>query len=1167
MSIDEMEQVPDGLFEQKDVATPADDTVQWRAALLQLVNWGGFSGLTTVPLRGDATMISGASGVGKSTILDAYTALMMPSDTKFNGASNDAVAGRARGVGQRNLLSYLRGAVDVVDDPRTGRPVEKLLRGKGSDTWGAIAMTFVNDQGGRFTALRTYYVPRRAARSADVQMQVATHEGALALDTLEAAVPERFHANTLKKLFPGIRVHRTYAEFAAVLHARLGIGANGDGAKALRLLARIQAGNQVRSVDELYKDMVLERPATFAAADRAIEHFDDLDMAHSAMRTEEQKLELLGPITGLHERRTTATRRLAELDSYGVTLAGDTPIRLWLLRTHLRLIEAAVAANRADRSSTAAELAATTSEERALLAQLEAAKEAHRAAGGSTVQALALSLEQEQVVREDRLGRRAALQERMLPLIETTDADAPDVDAALMSIEAFSVLQLHARQWLAGWQHDQDRIRTERDAALRRQFPLSERRAELRSERASLESRAGRVPARMHELRAQVAEASGLDLDDLPFVAELIDVAAEETRWRPAIEIVLGASARLMLVPLDRLEAFSAAIDGLRLRGRLTFEGVELGLPQIGPGDPQRVAGKLLFKDSPFSGWVQAHLDDPVRNALCVESADGLSGPGLRVTTAGQTRNGRRGTHGRNDARNIIGFSNTDAIAEIDAELATLEEQLEAISADVAEADRRTRVLEHQKSSYDAVATARFDDLDVEGSDRRIEELERRRAEILDADNQLQTLEAQINDLDARVEQTRRARYGVEQRQRDLNTTHAELVDSEDLVTDRLEAIESKGQVVLTDEQDAALAADFAAAAAPADPDDLHRFPETSQRLSERLRVAVGDAEAEIKRVDEDLAQIFRVYKFHWESPNLGMTADSYPDYARILEEIRGKGLAERRSEWRRRLTEWSGQDLVPLVGAMAASIEEIEDRLDPINAILRRLEFGASRDRLRIRLRRLAPAHVQAFMKDLRALSSGSTTDLGEEALEKRFAELSRFMQQLRKPSQTGDAAAATTDRERLLDVRRHVEISAERYDHLTGELRATYRTLGEKSGGESQELVAFIVGSALRFRLGDEMRSRPRFAPVFLDEGFVKADSEFAGRAVQAWRGLGFQLIVGVPLDKVTGLEPHMDELLAITKSSTTHQSWITSITDADNQTTVSAAPKHEGLTPGPA
>lgn len=1150
MSIDEIEQTTavDGLFERSDVVTPADDTMQWRAALLQMVNWGGFGGLTVVPLRGDATMISGASGVGKSTILDAYTALMMPSDTKFNGASNDAVAGRARSAGQRNLLSYLRGAVDVVDDPRTGRPVEKLLRGKGSDTWGAIAMTFVNDQGGRFTVLRTYYVPRRATRSADVQMQLATQDGALPLDTLEVAVPERFHANTLKKLYPGIRVHRTYAELAAVLHARLGIGANGDGAKALRLLARIQAGNQVRSVDELYKDMVLERPSTFAAADRAIEHFDDLDTAHSAMRTEEQKLELLAPITDLHDRKVAATRRLAELDSYGVTRDGDTPLRMWLLRTHLRLIESAVVGNRADRASAADELDTTTSAERTYLADLEAAKESHRAAGGSTLQSLALSLEQEQVVREDRLRRRQVLQERLLPLVDATDAQAPDVEAALMSSESFAVLQMHAQQWLAGFPREQERIRRERDAALRDQFPLSQRQAELRRERTSLESRAGRVPARMDELRAEVAQASGLGVDELPFVAELVDVAPDEARWRTAIETVLGASARMMLVPLDRLEGFAAAIDGLRLRGRLTFEGVELDLPDLGPADPERVAGKLVFQDSPFSGWVQAHVGETSRNALCVESADGLAGSGFRVTLAGQTRNGRRGAHGRTDTRSIIGFSNADAIAEVDAELAELEERLDGVGAEVAQLDQRSRVLEQQRTSYDVVAAARFDDLDVDGSDRRIADLARRRTEILESDDGLQALEAQIVDLTARLEETRRARYAAEQRQRELNAVHGDLVDSEDVVKDRLQAMEDAGHVVLSPDQAAALAVDFAAAASPADPDDLDRFAESSQRLAERLRTAVGDAEAEVRRIDDDLAQVFRVYKLQWGSPNLGATADSYPDYARILDDIRGEGLAARRAEWRRRLTEWSGQDLVPLVGAMAASVEEIEDRLEPINAILRRLEFGASGDRLRIRLRRLAPAHVQTFMKDLRTLSSGADTDMGEEALEKRFAELSRFMQQLRRPSQLGDAATSLTDRERLLDVRRHVEISAERYDHTTGELRATYRTLGEKSGGESQELVAFIVGSALRFRLGDEMRSRPRFAPVFLDEGFVKADSEFAGRAVQAWRGLGFQLIVGVPLDKVTGLEPHMDELLAITKNSTTHQSWITPITDAE-------------------
>src|SRR3546814_18784383 len=117
--------------------------------------------------------------------------------------------------------------------------------------------------------------------------------------------------------------------------------------------------------------------------------------------------------------------------------------------------------------------------------------------------------------------------------------------------------------------------------------------------------------------------------------------------------------------------------------------------------------------------------------------------------------------------------------------------------------------------------------------------------------------------------------------------------------------------------------------------------------------------------------------------------------------------------------------------------------------------------------------------------------------------------MTQLRKP----EHAVGVSERGRLLDVRRHVEISAERFDHVTGELKATYRTLGEKSGGESQELVAFIVGSALRFRLGDERRSRPRFAPFFLDEGFVKADTDVAGRTGRAGRGLCGQLLAGGP------------------------------------------------------
>ena len=48
---------------------------QWIAESMQMVNWGGFHGHTLIELDPEATLLSGASGSGKSTILDAYLAL------------------------------------------------------------------------------------------------------------------------------------------------------------------------------------------------------------------------------------------------------------------------------------------------------------------------------------------------------------------------------------------------------------------------------------------------------------------------------------------------------------------------------------------------------------------------------------------------------------------------------------------------------------------------------------------------------------------------------------------------------------------------------------------------------------------------------------------------------------------------------------------------------------------------------------------------------------------------------------------------------------------------------------------------------------------------------------------------------------------------------------
>ncbi len=1109
-------------------------TLQWKAETFQLVNWGGFEGRVHFNFHPGATLISGASGTGKSTLLDAYIALMMPSDTPFNGASNDAVGGRARSDTQRNLLSYLRGKIDTGADAATGREVDQILRGKGTATWGAVGMTFIDDHGRRFTAFRVYLVPARATRSGEIVMRMATCEGSLDLADLQTVAGQSFAPQALKSAFPGVHTHETYSSFATQLYTRLGIGANGDGAKALRLLVRIQSGHRIRTVDELYKEMVLERPATYEAADRALSHFDDLEAAYLAMQDEKRKADMLSPIVDLHTTMRNAEAEITTLDTFGITAAGDTPITLWSLLTERRLLDTADEANRAARVSNADELRTARKAELDKDAELTEARQQHRDNGGATLEALGISIDAAVQERDVRRSRRQVLQGNIVTLA-----------APLVTRAEFDELRATGASFLAGADGELKALRERRDAIVREQVPLLAERTSLREEKVSLSGRAGRVPKHLDDMRAQAAAAAGMSTDDLPFVAELLDIDPAHTQWRLAIETVLGASARTMLVPLDRLNAFSRAIDPLRLRGRLNFEGAPHLPPTDFHADPHTIAGKLLFKDSPYQRWVQQHVSEPNRNAMCVHGADGLNGPGYRVTIAGQTRQGRRGSHGRSDTSNIIGFSSADSIAEIDARLLELEAALEAIGGRIAVEDGRLAEFDRLRSAYAALQSITWDDIDDAASDDRIEELRRRRQEILDTDDTLRALEAHIKHLEGELEGARSRKYGLQRTADDLTAEQAELVDAQDKVTDSLIRIEDEGRITLDDGQRARLDAEFIAAVGPGDPDSRKDFGLNLRRLQERLAGALTTARNDAERARADLVRIFVAYKDAWEDPNLGSTVASYNDYAEILNSILSTGLHERRTQWRKRLTQWSGQDLVPLAGAMDASVEEIEDRLDPINSILASLPFGANRDRLRIRLRRLSHDHVTAFRKQLRTYSSSATKDLPEDQLETRFKDLQRFMAQMRRRDDPR-AVPDLSDRDRLLDVRKHVEITAERYDG-SGTLLSVHSSLGGKSGGESQELVAFIVGAALRFRLGDEARERPRFAPVFLDEGFIKADAEFAGRAVEAWKGLGFQLIVGAPLDKVTALDPHMDELLAITKNTKTHYSFVHRLRDA--------------------
>ncbi len=636
--------------------------------------------------------------------------------------------------------------------------------------------------------------------------------------------------------------------------------------------------------------------------------------------------------------------------------------------------------------------------------------------------------------------------------------------------------------------------------------------------------RAGRMDPRLHEVRVRIAAEAGLVPEDLPFLGELIEVRPEEARWRGAIETVLHGTARLMLIDADRLEEISRIIDPLRLEHRINFTGVDLAAAHPeGNADPAWISGKLAYKDSPFTGWIRSRISADGTDALCVDSPEQLRGPGQRVTIHAQTRSGMRGAHGGR-IRHVIGFTNTERLAEIEARLGEIDTVLEELDRKRRKIAEEITRLGRERDAHRTVESTVWRDIDPDGIAAEAQGLRDRRREILASDDALKKLRAELEQTRAALTEAEIEERVNRQQAADLDTAYAALIARRDKGYTEIQRLTGQAGITITAEQKLLLEREHAAVA---DVTDLDGFTVGVRRLAAHLTAAHTAALGRAQAATDALEAVFQRYQDHYKDPNLSASVENYPAFKAILDGIVTTGLHERRAEWTRKLTIWSGQDLVPLAGSFGDAVAEIEDRLRPINTILSKLPFGARRERLRIDLRHLTREDVRRFRKELNALARLDVEGSDDANVQKVFDRLKAFMLQL------GTDAAGKATRDHLLDVRRHIEITAVAYDS-DGRDRATFAALGGKSGGESRELVAFIVGAALRFQLGDDENVRPRFAPVFLDEGFVKADGEFTGRSVMAWKGLGFQLLVGAPYDKFTSLEPHADLVLHMSKSA---------------------------------
>ena len=1067
---------------------------QWRLTHVQVSNWGTFHGTHDLAISPKGFFLTGGPGTGKSTLLDAISALLTPPRTlQFNAAASDA--GPARSKYRRTVASYVRGAWAMHYDQATGEFSQEVLREK--TTLSVITLRYSDGQGGTVQLSRLLLLHAGHSADSDVKSLYVIARKPLDVSDLRQFVSTQIEGKALEAAHPGTETFRQFREYRAAFCQVLGI----PDEKALGLLHKIQSAKELGDVNGLLRDYMLDAPRTFELADQALANFHNLSEVYEALVTAREQRDLLRGLREDHENWTAMRTRGAELvdrrsdiDVYAaqhlVRLIGDEEQRLQLERDRM--------------GAQQRRLTQDVAEARADLAQL---KEQRRRAGGGEIDDWKQQIAGLEVERERRRERGTEFAAQLA----TVELGTPVSEDVFLSLQRDVTAR---REALEAQEKDSDTARWDAEAAVR---DLATKLENTRQELKSLTSRASNLHSEDVALRDAIAAEVGIAPTELPFAAELLQVRAGEEEWTAAAEQALRGLARSILVPERAYRDVAAVIDRTKLRRRISYNRVNTDLRRPAKNiDERSLAAKLDVKDGEFHAWLSHEIASRM-DYTCAETLEEFTRLSRAVLRSGQikhsaTRHEKNADRQINDRSQwVLGFDNRAKRSVFEAERTRAEQALfeaQARRTDV-EAERRRR-REHLYA-LQAISAVAWDDIDAASVARRIANLRDMVRAAEDGSAALTELARQIDDVEQAI-------ADADEELLEVVRTAGKLGEQAERAAERL--AQARGRLAersLTPEVEAELAERFAAIAPTL---VLSTIDQVTKDASATLDAELMDLTRRTSRAEEDMRTAMREFARRWpaQAGDTDTSLDAAADFLAILQRIEEEKLPEVEDRFFEFFTGNTLGDVQALATAIAREPAEIRKRLQRINALLAQVEFHAGRY-LQLSMR---PVHLAALDEFKRALEDAvvdtTQNDISRdrELAEQRFLSL-RHLMDLISAARTKDDQVSRA----ILDVRRHVHFHAEEVD-TEGTVVHAHESGGPLSGGQNERLATFCLAAALRYQLAGTGQDVPRYAPIIIDEAFSKGAGKFITAAMESFRHFGFQVILANPGKNPQALAP---------------------------------------------
>jgi uncharacterized protein YPO0396 len=1072
-----------------------------RLQRLEVFNWGTFDQKVWLfEVGGRNALLTGDIGSGKSTLVDAITTLLLPA----NKISYNKAAGAE--TRERDLRSYVQGHYKSERNETTGasRPIGLRDERHFSVVLGVFANADYATTVTMAQVFRSRDVgqPERFFVVADTDLSIAKEFSEFGTDL--GALKRRLRDG-------GARTYESFPEYGRDFRRHLGI----ESEQAMELFHQTVSMKAVDNLNDFVRSHMLEPFDAKSQIASLIEHFDNLTQAHDAVMRARAQLELLEPVVAdldSYDRSTSEQTTLERLQDALPLYFADRTRRV--LESELEVLISRL--HRLDEQLEVLDLAfgVLRATEEQLSVQIAGS-------GGDRLAEIDQAIARHQHDKTDRRGK-----------FDRFNALLAEVGMTQVSV-ADQFVATRDRAGARRMELDGERATIQNELTERRfeQRSIDEDARRVNDELHSLQTRRSNVPRASLELRQRLGDDLGLDLEDLPFAGELIQVRADAAEWEGAAERVLHTFALSLLVPDRHYESVAAWIDDNHLNARLVYYRVPIRSAPASPGERRSVHPILLDMleckpGSGFESWLEAELGRRA-NHDCVKTIDDFRSTQKAVTRAGQIKDRER--HEKDDRRRIndrreyvLGWTNQAKIGALVTHATSLQERLTSVAEVVAGLEQRNLDVSSQLESLASLGEyANWEELDWQVLVGEIAALEVERDRITSSSDLLARLTEERQRVRSEIATHEEARGGLqrehggtEDRQRTAQTQLSRVLQ----VLSDTEVV--KAATALFSELDPIAAPFFKGG------EDVGSIAAARQLVSDTIAGQLAGIAKRQNALGQRIVRAMSAFraKYPVETTEFDDSLGSASEYRQLHHRVATDDLPRFEREFKDYLNQNTIRDIAVFSALLNKHERMIRDRIESINGSLSGIDYNDGRY-IRLVPDQTPNTDVREFRADLRACTDNVVGGgAADQYSEEKFLQVKRIIDRFK-----GRDGSADQDRNwtrRVTDVRQWFVFSASERRRSDDTEYENYTDSAGKSGGQKEKLAYTILAASLayQFKLDWGATRSKAFRFVVIDEAFSRGSELSTRYALSLFTRLGLQLLIVTPLQKIHVIEPHV-------------------------------------------